>query len=199
MMMVIQNCATDAPLLLLNLYNIMMFFSPGYNVNGKFEFRDLVPVGIAVLVVIIDQLTKLWIMANFALHEQQNVIPGLFDLVYVTNTGAAFGFLAGSKSWLRQFFFIGVVIVALVVIVYAYGHLKKQSKIFAYSLGLIGGGAVGNLIDRLRFGSVVDFLDFYLGSYHFPAFNAADSAITVGVGLFLLGTLLQHMEEKRST
>jgi len=174
-----------------------MFFSLGYNVNAKFEFRDIIPLGIAALVVIIDQLTKLWIMANFGLHEQQNVIPGFFDLVYVTNTGAAFGFLAGSKSWLRQVFFVGVVIVALVVIVYAYGHLKKQSKIFVYSLGLIGGGAVGNLIDRLRFGSVVDFLDFYLGSYHWPAFNAADSAITVGVGLFLLGTVLQHFEERK--
>ena len=163
--------------------------------NAKFELRDIIPVGIAALVIIIDQLTKLWIMTNFALHEQQNVIPGLFDLVYVTNTGAAFGFLAGSKNLLRQVFFVGVAIVALVVIVYAYGHLKKQGKIFVYALGLIGGGAIGNLIDRLRFGSVVDFLDFYLGSYHWPAFNAADSAITVGVGLFLLGTLLQHLKE----
>jgi len=164
-------------------------------VNAKFELRDLIPVGIAALVIIIDQFTKLWIMTNFALHEQQNVIPGLFDLVYVTNTGAAFGFLAGSKNLLRQVFFVGVAMVALVVIVYAYGHLKRQGKIFVYALGLIGGGAIGNLIDRLRFGSVVDFLDFYLGSYHWPAFNAADSAITVGVGLFLLGSLLQHMEE----
>jgi signal peptidase II len=164
-------------------------------VNAKFELRDIIPVGVAALVIIIDQLTKLWIMTNFALYEQQNVIPGLFDLVYVTNTGAAFGFLAGSKNLLRQLFFVGVAIVALVVIVYAYGHLKKQGKIFVYALGLIGGGAIGNLIDRLRFGSVVDFLDFYLGSYHWPAFNAADSAITVGVGLFLLGTLLQHIKE----
>jgi signal peptidase II len=164
-------------------------------VNAKFELRDLIPVGIAALVIIIDQLTKLWIMTSFALYEQQNVIPGLFDLVYVTNTGAAFGFLAGSKNLLRQVFFVGVAIVALVVIVYAYGHLKRQGKIFVYALGLIGGGAIGNLIDRLRFGSVVDFLDFYLGSYHWPAFNAADSAITVGVGLFLLGTLLQLIKE----
>ncbi len=165
--------------------------------NAKFELSDFIPVGIAALVVIIDQFTKLWIMTNFSLYEQQNVIPGLFDLVYVTNTGAAFGFLAGSKSWLRQLFFVGVAIVALIVIVYAYGHLKKQGKIFTYALGLIGGGAIGNLIDRLRFGSVVDFLDFYLGSYHWPAFNAADSAITVGVGLFMLGTLLQHREERK--
>jgi signal peptidase II len=167
--------------------------------NSSFEQRDLVPVVLAVLVVIVDQLTKLWIMNNFALYEQQKIIPGFFNLVYVTNTGAAFGFLAGGKSWLRQVFFIGVAIVAMGVIVFAYGYLKKQGRLYVYALGLIAGGAIGNLIDRLRFGSVVDFLDFYLGSYHWPAFNAADSAITIGVGLFLLGTLQQHRKEKRET
>jgi signal peptidase II len=166
-------------------------------VNTKYELSDLIPVGLAAAVVIIDQLTKQWIMATIALHEQQNVIPGFFDLVYVTNTGAAFGFLAGSKTWLRQAFFIVVAIIALIVIICAYGHLKRQSRIFIYALGLIAGGAIGNLIDRLRFGSVVDFLDFYLGTYHWPAFNAADSAITVGVALFLLGTLLQHLEQSK--
>ncbi|MBW2484737.1 MAG: lipoprotein signal peptidase [Deltaproteobacteria bacterium] len=165
--------------------------------NAKYELSDLIPVGVAAAVIIVDQVTKLWIMTVFALHEQLTVIPGFFNLVYVTNTGAAFGFLAGDKTWLRQFFFVTVSIVALVVIALAYNHLKKQSRIFVYSLGLIAGGAVGNLIDRLRFGSVVDFLDFYLGSYHWPAFNAADSAITVGVGLFLLGTLLQQIKEGR--
>ena len=169
----------------------------GLRVNAKYELHDLVPLAIAVAVVIVDQLTKQWIMTNFALHEQQSIIPGFFDLVYVTNTGAAFGFLAGSKTWLRQVFFIAVSIVALVVIIYAYDHLKKQARIFVYALGLIAGGAVGNLIDRLRFGSVVDFLDFYLGTHHWPAFNAADSAITTGVALFLFGTLLQHRKEKR--
>jgi signal peptidase II len=166
-------------------------------VNAKYELSDLIPVGVAAAVIIVDQVTKLWIMTAFALHEQLAVIPGFFNLVYVTNTGAAFGFLAGDKTWLRQFFFVTVSIIALVVIALAYNHLKKQSRIFVYSLGLIAGGAVGNLIDRLRFGSVVDFLDFYLGSYHWPAFNAADSAITVGVGLFLLGTLLQQIKEGR--
>ena len=165
--------------------------------NAKYELSDLIPVGVAAAVIIVDQVTKLWVMTVFALHEQLTVIPGFFNLVYVTNTGAAFGFLAGDKTWLRQFFFVTVSIIALVVIALAYNHLKKQSRIFVYSLGLIAGGAVGNLIDRLRFGSVVDFLDFYLGSYHWPAFNAADSAITVGVGLFLLGTLLQQIKEGR--
>ena len=169
----------------------------GLPVNAKYELRDLIPVGIAVAVAIVDQLTKLWIMTTFALHEQQNIIPGVFNLVYVTNTGAAFGFLAGSKNLLRQSFFVAVAIIALIVIVFAYGHLKRQGRIFVYALGLIAGGAVGNLIDRLRFGSVVDFLDFYLGSYHWPAFNVADSAITVGVALFLLGTLLQHQKQTK--
>ena len=162
----------------------------------KFELRDCIPLCIAALVVAADQLTKLLIMENFSLFEQKSVIPGLFNLVYVTNTGAAFGFLSGDKSWLRLIFFIGVAVLALVIIVYAYGHLKEQGKIYVYSLGLIGGGAIGNLIDRLRFGSVVDFLDFYLGSHHWPAFNAADSAITVGVGLFLLGSLMQFKRER---
>jgi signal peptidase II len=168
-------------------------------VNAKYELSDFIPVGIAAAVVLVDQLTKLWIMANFALHEQLNIIPGFFNLIHVTNTGAAFGFLAGSKSLLRQVFFVGVAVIALVIMVSIYGHLKKQGKIFVYALGLIAGGAVGNLIDRLRFGSVIDFLDFFLGSYHWPAFNAADSAITVGVGLFLLGTLLQHRQEAKKT
>ena len=198
MMKVTLSFAIDALLLLINSHNKWGPIAPGFNVNNKFELRDFIPVGIAAVVVIIDQLTKLWIMTNLGLHDQQNVISGFLNLVYVTNTGAAFGFLAGSKSWLRQVFFVGVAAVALVVIMYAYGHLKKQGRMFVYALGLIGGGAIGNLIDRLRFGSVVDFLDFYLGGYHWPAFNIADSAITVGVGLFMLGTLLQHLEEKRS-
>ncbi len=167
--------------------------------NAKYDLSDLVPAAIAVAVVIVDQLSKLWIMANFSLHEQQDIIPGFFNLVYVTNTGAAFGFLAGSKTMLRQAFFVAVAIVALIIIVFAYGQLKRQGKIFVYALGFIAGGAVGNLIDRLRFGSVVDFLDFYLGSHHWPAFNAADSAITIGVGLFLLGTLLQHLNERKGS
>jgi signal peptidase II len=168
-------------------------------VKTKFVKKDLLPVGIAGVVVLVDQLTKLWVLTSFQLHEQKSIIPGFFDLVYVTNTGAAFGILAGNESWLRQLFFVGVALVALIVIVYAYVHLKEEGRIFVFSLGLIAGGAIGNLIDRIRFGSVVDFLDFYVGGYHWPAFNVADSAITVGVGLFLLGTFQQHREEKKAT
>ena len=190
-----RSSAAAAPRLFPSLHSIELLAD--LPVDAKYEMRDFIPVGIAAAVVLVDQLTKLWIMATFALHEQLNIIPGFFNLIHVTNTGAAFGFLAGSKSMLRQVFFVGVALMALVIMVFVYGHLKKQGKLFVYALGLIAGGAVGNLIDRLRFGSVIDFLDFYIGSYHWPAFNAADSAITIGVGLFLLGTLLQHAEEKR--
>ena len=165
--------------------------------NNKFERADSIPIILAILVVIADQLTKLWILTTYELHGQEEIIPGFFNLVHVTNTGAAFGFLAGDKNTLRLIFFVGIGITALVIMAIAYRHLKKQGRIFVYAIGLIGGGAIGNLIDRLRFGAVIDFLDFYVGTHHWPAFNVADSAISTGVGLFLLGTILQHFKEKR--
>ena len=163
--------------------------------NNKLERTDSIPIILAVLVIVADQLTKQWILNSFKLHEQKAVIPGLFNLVHVTNTGAAFGFLAGDKNTLRLVFFVGIAITALAVMAVAYRHLKKQGSIFVYAIGLIAGGAIGNLIDRLRFGAVIDFLDFYVGTHHWPAFNVADSAISTGVGLFLLGTILQHFKE----
>lgn len=166
--------------------------------KSTFERIDFIPLVIALLVVIADQLTKLWIINSFPLHEQKVIVPGFFNLVHITNTGAAFGLLAGDKTTLRMVFFVGVALTALVVMVLAYSHLKKQGKLFVYAVGLIAGGAIGNLIDRLRFEAVIDFLDFYIGTYHWPAFNVADSCITIGVGLFLLGTIQQHFEEKKA-
>ncbi len=150
---------------------------------------------LAAAVVITDQLTKLWVIAVFRLYETKEVIPGIFNLTYLTNTGAAFGFLAGEETIWRQAFFVGAICVALLVIAFTYKDLKQQSTLSAYSLSLIGGGAVGNLIDRLRLGAVTDFLDFYYKSHHWPAFNVADSAITVGVCLFLLGTLIDSRQK----
>jgi signal peptidase II len=164
--------------------------------NNKFERADYIPLILATLVVVFDQLTKYWIMISFRLHEYKVIVPDFFNLVHITNTGAAFGFLAGDKNWLRLVFFVTVNIIAMAVMAIAYRHLKKQGRIFVYAIGLIAGGAIGNLIDRLRFGSVVDFLDFYIGTHHWPAFNVADSAISTGVGLFLLGTIIQHFKEK---
>jgi signal peptidase II len=138
------------------------------------------------LVVFLDQASKLWIVGNFALYESLPVVPGLFSLTYLTNTGAAFGLLAGDHGVWRQVFFIGVAVVALVAIGFLYRKLRPVSVWYGVALGLIAGGAIGNLIDRLRLGSVIDFLDVYVGVHHWPAFNLADSAITVGVAIFLL-------------
>ena len=155
----------------------------------------IVPLAWLLAVVILDQATKALVMAYFNLYELQPVIPGLFNLTYLTNTGAAFGMLAVAQSVWRQVFFVGVAVAAIGVMVFSYKQFRSQGRIFAHAIGLIAGGAVGNLIDRLRFGAVVDFLDFHLGAHHWPAFNVADSAITVGVGLFILGTILHPGEE----
>ena len=146
---------------------------------------------VAAAVVVADQLTKAWILDNFVLYESRTIIPGFFNLTSIRNTGAAFGLLAGSDGAWRPWFFGGIAVAALVAISFLFNHYSQKGRIFVYSLACIAGGAVGNLIDRIRFGSVVDFLDFYIGRYHWPAFNVADSAIVVGVGLFLLGSFIQ--------
>ena len=155
----------------------------------------VIPLTWLLGVVVLDQATKALVMDRFAMFELLPVIPGLFNLTYLTNTGAAFGMLAGAQSIWRQVFFVGVAVAAIGVMVFSYKQFRSQGRIFAHAIGLIAGGAVGNLIDRLRFGAVVDFLDFYLGTHHWPAFNVADSAITVGVGLFIFGTVLYPPQE----
>lgn len=144
------------------------------------------PLAWAAMVVVLDQISKVWVATSFQFHESQPVIPGLFNLTFITNTGAAFGILAGAQSVGRQVFFVGVALVALVVLYLAYREYREQGRIYMAAIGLVAGGALGNLVDRLRLGHVIDFLDFYIRQYHWPAFNVADSAITIGVGLFLL-------------
>ena len=140
---------------------------------------------VMALVLVLDQSTKFLVMREFGLYESRQVIPGLFSLTYLTNTGAAFGILAGQPTRWRQAFFVGVGLLALGVILWVRGRMAARNPWYTVSLGLIGGGALGNLVDRVRFGAVVDFLDFYIGSHHWPPFNVADSAICVGVALFL--------------
>ncbi len=146
---------------------------------------------IIILVVAADQLTKVWIMARFAMFESREVIPGLFSLTYLTNRGAAFGFLNGDYGSWRHAFFVGVALVALIMMVVLLRQMRDEGRRFVVAIALIFGGAVGNLLDRLRLGAVVDFLDFYWAGHHWPAFNLADSAITVGVGIFLVANFLQ--------
>jgi signal peptidase II len=139
-------------------------------------------------IVFLDQLTKYAVVKRFRLHESVRVIPGFFDLTYVRNPGAAFGFLAGASGVWRSIFFITVSIVALAVILALVRQARDRLPLMAFAL--IAGGAVGNLIDRVRFGEVVDFVDWYYRTYHWPTFNIADSAISIGVGLLAIDMLL---------
>lgn len=143
-------------------------------------------LGVAALVIALDQLSKLWISSHFVFGEKLTVLS-VFDLVLAHNTGAAFSFLhdaGGFQRWL----FSGIAIAASVWMV---ALLRKHGTqvLFALALSLILGGALGNLIDRIAYGYVVDFLAFHWDEHYFPAFNIADSAITVGAVLLILDSL----------
>ena len=138
-----------------------------------------------------DQLTKLLVVHSFALYESREIIPGFFNLTYLVNNGAAFSILAGQPALWRQAFFITATAIALILIGVAQRSCGRQSMVYSLALALIAGGAIGNLIDRIRLGYVIDFLDVYAGSYHWPAFNVADSAICIGVALFLIKNTIQ--------
>ncbi len=141
-------------------------------------------------IIILDQLTKLLILQYLPLHSSLEIIPGFFNLVHVRNPGGAFSIFAGANSALRQGLFMGLTVFIVIVLLFAYRKLRPEDRWTRTSYALIVGGALGNLVDRLRFGEVIDFLDCYVGAYHWPAFNAADSAITAGA-LMLVVTLLR--------
>jgi signal peptidase II len=138
---------------------------------------------LSLLAVILDQVSKLAIAANMQLFQSIQLIPS-FNLTYVHNTGAAFSFLSEAGGW-QRWFFAGLAMVISVVIAVWMTRLTKQESLLAVALALVLGGAIGNLIDRLAYGYVIDFLDVYYGTWHWPAFNVADSAITLGVMLML--------------
>lgn len=153
-----------------------------------------------VFVIIGDQWAKLTVLEHFELGESVVLIQNFFSLTYVRNTGAAFGFLASANPSFRVPFFLIVPIIAMVVLGFLYRDLPKDARWRSMALGLVSGGAVGNLIDRVRLGYVVDFLDCHWNTaYYFPAFNVADSAICVGVGILLLSTMGKRDNEHAST
>ena len=145
-------------------------------------------IGIAVLIMVLDQFTKVLILGRFQ-YGDSLPITSFFNLVRVHNHGAAFSFLADAGGW-QRWFFTGLGVVATVLMVWM---LRKHpgQRLFCAAVSLILGGAVGNVVDRLIHGYVVDFLDFYWGTWHFPAFNLADSAITLGAILLILDELLR--------
>lgn len=147
---------------------------------------------IAVTVVLLDQASKLLVQRMLQPGEIIAVIPSFFNLTYVMNPGAAFGFLASAPAALRAPFLTGISILAVLFIAYFRYRHPELGWLPSLGLCLILGGAVGNLVDRLRLGMVVDFLDFYYGGYHWPAFNVADAAITVGVVLMVIEILTER-------
>ena len=147
---------------------------------------------IALTITLLDQISKFYVQGTLRLGQVVPVIPFFFNLTYVLNPGAAFGFLSGAPAALRHPMFTAISIFAVLFIIY-YRARHRQMRLFpSVGLACILGGAVGNLIDRLRLGMVVDFLDFYYGAVHWPAFNVADSAITVGVGLMIFEILTER-------
>lgn len=153
---------------------------------------------LAVIVIIVDQLVKMW--ATLALeYGVPKVILPVFNITLQHNTGAAFSFLHDAGGWQRWLFSAIALVVGLVIIVWM-ARLKRGQSLLMASLTLVLGGALGNVIDRLRFGYVVDFISVHYGDHYFPAFNIADSAITIGAGLMLLDMVLhpQHHNSSRN-
>jgi len=143
-------------------------------------------IGLAIGVILLDLWTKALVLARIDLHESITVIPNFFQLVHVRNTGAAFGIGANASSRIVPLLLnAGAIAVFCVVVVYAL-RSAVTDRLLQTGLHLILGGAIGNLLDRFRFGYVVDFLDVYVGTKHWPAFNVADSAICIGIALLFL-------------
>ena len=151
----------------------------------------------ALVVIVLDQISKYAIIGRFAYAERLPVIDGFFDLTLLYNPGAAFSFLAGHSGW-QRWFFAGIAVVASVVLISLLRSQRGQ-PMFSTALGLILGGAIGNLVDRLVLGHVTDFLLFYQGSWAFPAFNLADCAITLGAALLILSEVLPWFGSRRKT
>ena len=150
-------------------------------------------LGLSLIILLADQFTKVLIVGNYALGDS-TYVTNFFNVVRAHNTGAAFSFLAGAGGW-QRWFFTAIGVVAAIFMVWM---LKSHSgqKLFSFAISLILGGAIGNVIDRLLYGYVVDFLDFHWKTMHFPAFNIADSAISIGAVCLILDELLRVRRAK---
>ena len=161
---------------------------------GRRSSGALLPwLAIALAVVVLDQFTKTLVLGNFS-NGASHTVTSFLNVVRVHNTGAAFSFLAGATGW-QRWFFVGLGALAAIFIVWMLrGH--GGQRLFGWALSLILGGAVGNVIDRLMHGYVVDFIQVHWHGWYFPAFNVADSAITIGAGCLILDELLRVRRAK---
>jgi len=146
-------------------------------------------------VLLLDQWTKHAVKERLLPRQIIEVIPGFFNFVHVRNTGGAFGIFGGEGGGVGSVLFVVVSLIAIGSILFLFVKVREDEKTLSLSLSLVLSGAIGNLIDRLRYGEVVDFLDFYVHCYHWPAFNIADSAICIGIGLIALELLLRDKKK----
>ncbi len=151
-------------------------------------------LGLSGLIIVLDQLTKFWVVSALRLGQSME-LASFFNLVFVYNPGAAFSFLSDAGGW-QRWFFVGL---ALAVSVWLTLLIRQHAseRLLPLAVAMILGGALGNVIDRIRYGAVVDFLDFHAAGWHFPAFNVADSAISMGVTLLIWQQLFYAQEEKK--
>ena len=156
--------------------------------NAKSQPSLLLWLGLAAVVLLADQFTKILILGYYQLGDS-TVVTVFFNVVRVHNTGAAFSFLSNASGW-QRWLFVGIGAVAMVLIVWMLRSNPTQ-RLFSAALALILGGAMGNVLDRLLYGYVVDFIDVHWAGWHFPAFNVADSAITLGAAALILDELLR--------
>ncbi|MCB0420129.1 MAG: signal peptidase II [Bdellovibrionales bacterium] len=160
--------------------------------------KYLILAAVAGFIIALDQWTKIYVHTNFTLGESVRVIKDFFNLTYVRNTGAAFGMFREAQETFRTIFFLSIPPVAVIIILFILKGLTDKDRLQIVALSSIFGGALGNYIDRLRFGYVIDFLDFhYKTFYTYPAFNVADSAIVGGVIVLMVIMFQQGRQEAK--
>ena len=167
--------------------------SRGVGALGRFA----TPLGIALFVFVTDQATKHWIRTRIDVRESIPIIDGFLNIVHARNPGAAFSFLADAPASFRAPFFIAITVVAVVALLYVIARLPAEDRLMRVALGGVLGGALGNLLDRMRYGEVTDFIDVYWHTHHWPAFNVADSSITLAVVAVILQALFFAKSERR--
>jgi signal peptidase II len=153
--------------------------------------------GVAAVVLALDQLSKWYVRQSVALYESIPVIDSLFHITHVRNRGGAFSLFAGTNDAVRIPFFLGVSVIAILVLVYMVRRVDSGQVFLLFALGCILGGALGNFVDRALAGEVTDFLDLHWRSYYWPAFNVADSAISIGIVILVFHSLLGDSNEQQ--
>ena len=164
------------------------------NAECQMKNKYLWVASIMSSILVLDQVTKYLVETRIRLYDVIPVVPGFFNLTHVRNKGAAFSLFSNAPGMFRSVFFITVTLIALAVI--ALVIRKTHERLLVVSFTLIAGGAAGNLIDRVRYGEVVDFIQWYVKSWYWPSFNVADSAISAGVALLAIDMVFQKQKQK---